>query len=128
MIPRSFEYLAPHTLDEAISLLQKTGPEPKILSGGLGVGPSKHFDILGLKMFDSAEIRIHPTGKAIARCGNILQGSFMNYLLPTAVETPNWETDKIRNLGINQYSPLHSRNAAYYPLNGRVRQQNRRTQ
>src|SRR5690348_11807496 len=26
--------------------------------------------------------------------GNILQGSFMNYLLPTAVETPNWETDK----------------------------------
>ena len=24
--------------------------------------------------------------------GNILQGSFMNYLLPTAVETPNWET------------------------------------
>jgi carbon-monoxide dehydrogenase large subunit len=26
--------------------------------------------------------------------GNILQGSFMNYLLPTAVETPKWETDK----------------------------------
>jgi len=26
--------------------------------------------------------------------GNILNGSFMDYLLPTAVETPNWETDK----------------------------------
>ncbi len=26
----------------------------------VGAGPSKHFDILGIKMFDSAEIRIHP--------------------------------------------------------------------
>ena len=37
-------------------------------------GPSKHFDILGLKMFDSCEIRIHPTGKAIARFGTKSQG------------------------------------------------------
>src|SRR5262249_62267693 len=35
----------------------------------VGAGPSKHFDILGIKMFDSAEIRGHPTGKAIARVG-----------------------------------------------------------
>jgi carbon-monoxide dehydrogenase large subunit len=28
----------------------------------VGAGPSKHFDIMGIKMFDSAEIRIHPTG------------------------------------------------------------------
>ncbi|HET9430502.1 MAG TPA: molybdopterin cofactor-binding domain-containing protein, partial [Chitinophagaceae bacterium] len=33
----------------------------------VGAGPSKDFDILGIKMFDSAEIRVHPTGKAIAR-------------------------------------------------------------
>ena len=26
--------------------------------------------------------------------GNITGGSFMEYLVPTAVETPNWETDK----------------------------------
>jgi carbon-monoxide dehydrogenase large subunit len=26
--------------------------------------------------------------------GNILTGTFMDYLLPTAVETPRWETDK----------------------------------
>ena len=26
----------------------------------VGAGPSKHFDILGIKMFDSAEIRVHP--------------------------------------------------------------------
>ncbi len=40
----------------------------------VGAGPSKDFDILGIKMFDSAEIRIHPTGKAIARFGTKSQG------------------------------------------------------
>jgi len=40
----------------------------------VGAGPSHSFDILGLKMFDSAEIRIHPTGKAIARFGTKSQG------------------------------------------------------
>ncbi|MEE2717879.1 MAG: aerobic carbon-monoxide dehydrogenase large subunit [SAR324 cluster bacterium] len=40
----------------------------------VGAGPSKDFDILGIKMFDSCEIRIHPTGKAIARFGTKSQG------------------------------------------------------
>lgn len=40
----------------------------------VGAGPSKDFDILGVKMFDSAEIRVHPTGKAIARFGTKSQG------------------------------------------------------
>ncbi len=40
----------------------------------VGAGPSKTFDILGIKMFDSAEIRVHPTGKAIARFGTKSQG------------------------------------------------------
>ncbi len=40
----------------------------------VGAGPSKHFDILGVKMFDSCEIRVHPTGKAIARFGTKSQG------------------------------------------------------
>ncbi len=40
----------------------------------VGAGPSQSFDILGLKMFDSAEIRVHPTGKAVARFGTKSQG------------------------------------------------------
>ncbi len=40
----------------------------------VGAGPSHTFDILGLKMFDSCEIRVHPTGKAIARFGTKAQG------------------------------------------------------
>jgi carbon-monoxide dehydrogenase medium subunit len=39
MIPRSFEYSAPRSLDEAISLLQKLGPDAKILSGGQSLIP-----------------------------------------------------------------------------------------
>ncbi len=35
----------------------------------VGAGPSKNCDILGIAMFDSCEIRIHPTGSAIARVG-----------------------------------------------------------
>ena len=40
----------------------------------VGAGPSHTFDILGLKMFDSCELRIHPTGKVIARFGTKSQG------------------------------------------------------
>ena len=40
----------------------------------VGAGPAHTFDILGIKMFDSCEIRIHPTGKAIARMGTKSQG------------------------------------------------------
>jgi carbon-monoxide dehydrogenase large subunit len=40
----------------------------------VGAGPSKHFDILGIKMFDSCELRIHPTGKAILKLGVKSQG------------------------------------------------------
>jgi carbon-monoxide dehydrogenase large subunit len=40
----------------------------------VGAGPVKNCDILGLGMFDSCEIRIHPTGTATARIGTISQG------------------------------------------------------
>ncbi len=40
----------------------------------LGAGNSREYDILGIKMFDSAEIRVHMTGKAIVRTGAKSQG------------------------------------------------------
>jgi len=40
----------------------------------VGAGPAHTFDIVGIKMFDSCEIRVHPTGKAIARLGTKSQG------------------------------------------------------
>ncbi|WP_425074979.1 aerobic carbon-monoxide dehydrogenase large subunit [Sagittula sp. S175] len=59
----------------------KAGKTRKLMGVGLtffteivGAGPIKNCDILGLGMFDSCEIRIHPTGSAIARLGTISQG------------------------------------------------------
>ena len=59
----------------------KAGKTRSIMGIGLsffteivGAGPVKNCDILGLGMFDSCEIRIHPTGSAIARLGTISQG------------------------------------------------------
>ncbi len=59
----------------------KRGETRKLMGIGLtffteivGAGPVKNCDILGMGMFDSCEIRIHPTGSAIARLGTISQG------------------------------------------------------
>ena len=40
----------------------------------VGAGHGAEFDILGLRMFDSAELRVHPTGKAMLRMGTKSQG------------------------------------------------------
>src|SRR6185436_8911721 len=41
---------------------------------GVGAGPRKHMDILGLGMADGAELRVHPTGKAQLRLSVQTQG------------------------------------------------------
>jgi carbon-monoxide dehydrogenase large subunit len=41
---------------------------------GVGAGPRKHMDILGLGMADGAELRVHPTGKAVLRISVQTQG------------------------------------------------------
>ena len=65
----------------------KAGKTRKLLGIGLthfteivGAGPVKNCDILGLGMFDSCEIRIHPTGSAIARLGTISQGQGLSLI------------------------------------------------
>jgi carbon-monoxide dehydrogenase large subunit len=58
------------------------GRPPKTLTGvgisffteGVGAGPRKHMDILGLGMADGAELRVHPTGKAVLRISVQSQG------------------------------------------------------
>ncbi len=41
---------------------------------GVGAGPRKHMDILGLGMADGCELRVHPTGKAQLRISVQTQG------------------------------------------------------
>ena len=40
----------------------------------VGAGHGTEYDIAGLRMFDSAELRVHPTGKAILKLGVKSQG------------------------------------------------------
>jgi carbon-monoxide dehydrogenase large subunit len=40
----------------------------------LGAGNSREYDLIGVKMFDSAELRVHPTGRAMLRTGAKTQG------------------------------------------------------
>ena len=40
----------------------------------VGAGKGSEYDIAGLRMFDSAELRVHPTGKAILKLGVRSQG------------------------------------------------------
>ena len=59
----------------------RRGAQGRLLGIGLasftevvGAGPHKDYDILGLKMNDGAELRIHPTGKAILKISSKTQG------------------------------------------------------
>ncbi|MFD8073692.1 aerobic carbon-monoxide dehydrogenase large subunit [Streptomyces sp. NPDC059718] len=40
----------------------------------VGAGPRRHMDIMGLGMADGAELRVHPTGKAVLRISVQTQG------------------------------------------------------
>ncbi|WP_173065187.1 aerobic carbon-monoxide dehydrogenase large subunit [Phytohabitans houttuyneae] len=56
----------------------RTGPLTGIglsfFTEAVGAGPRKHMDILGLGMADGAELRVHPTGKAVLRISVQSQG------------------------------------------------------
>jgi carbon-monoxide dehydrogenase large subunit len=57
----------------------------------VGAGPSKMCDILGVGMFDSCEIRVHPTGSALGSpSGTITQGRDIRRPMHRSLP-PNWE-------------------------------------
>src|SRR6476646_479487 len=41
---------------------------------GVGAGPRQHMDILGLAMNDGADLRVHPSGKAVVSLSCQTQG------------------------------------------------------
>jgi carbon-monoxide dehydrogenase large subunit len=51
-----------------------TGVGISFFTEAVGAGPRKHMDILGLGMADGAELRVHPTGKAVLRISVQSQG------------------------------------------------------
>jgi carbon-monoxide dehydrogenase large subunit len=72
---------------------------------GVGAGPRKHMDILGLGMADGAELRVHPTGKGVLRlsCQSQGQGHETTFaqivaeelgIPPTDIEVVHGDTDQ----------------------------------
>jgi xanthine dehydrogenase molybdopterin-binding subunit B len=51
--------------------------------------------------------------------GNITGGSFMDYLLPTAMETPNWGTDK--TITPSPHHPFGAKGVGESPVGSRLR-------
>jgi aerobic carbon-monoxide dehydrogenase large subunit len=59
---------------EAGETTQRMGIGLSFFTEGVGAGPRKHMDILGLGMADGCELRLHPTGKAQLRLSVQSQG------------------------------------------------------
>ncbi len=84
---------------------------------GVGAGPRKHMDILGLSMNDGADLRVHPSGKAVVSISAQTQGqghetTFAQIVAeelgipPEDVEVRHGDTDK-SPYGLGTYgSPL----------------------
>ena len=60
--------------EEARSRGRRLGIGISTMSEPLGAGNSREYDIIGIKMFDAAELRVHPSGKAILKIGSKTQG------------------------------------------------------
>jgi len=105
MIPRSFEYFSPRTLDEAIALLQKLGPEAKLLSGGQSlipmmklrmVSPQHIVDINRIPGLDYInESDGHLKIGALAREHQLESSAVVNTKLPILVDTAKFIADPL---------------------------------
>ena len=93
---------------------------------GVGAGPRKHMDILGLAMNDGADLRVHPSGKAVVSISAQTQGqghetTFAQIVAeelgipPEDVEVRHGDTDK---------SPVRARHLRQ-PLDAGVRRRGR---
>ena len=60
--------------EEAAKRGKRLGIGISTMTEPLGAGNSREYDILGIKMFDSAELRVHMSGKALLRTGARSQG------------------------------------------------------
>jgi len=105
MIPRSFEYFSPRTLDEAIALLQKLGPEAKLLSGGQSlipmmklrmVSPQHIVDINRIPGLDYInESDGHLKIGALAREHQLESSEVVNTKLPILADTAKFIADPL---------------------------------
>lgn len=110
MYPNEFEYLAPTTLDEALSVLAERGDEVKVLAGGQSLipmmklrlaNPTTLMDINRLPDMDTiGESNGHLTFGALVRHNDVVKSDLANRSNHTVATAAPWIADPIvRNLG-----------------------------
>ena len=60
--------------EEKLAKGEMMGIGVSFFTEGVGAGPRKHMDILGLAMNDGADLRVHPSGKAVVSLSAQTQG------------------------------------------------------
>lgn len=118
MIPRSFEYFDPSTVEEAISLLQRYGTDAKVLAGGQSLipimklrlaSPSYVIDLNRISGLDyireeNRKLRIG----ALVRHRQIINSELIRHSVPIMTETAELVGDaQVRNLGTVAGSLAH---------------------
>ncbi|MEX1038844.1 MAG: xanthine dehydrogenase family protein subunit M [Acidimicrobiia bacterium] len=110
MYPNQFEYLAPTTLDEALSVLAERGDEVKVLAGGQSLipmmklrlaNPTTLMDINRLPGMDTiGESNGHLTFGALVRHNDVVKSDLVTRSNHTVATAAPWIADPIvRNLG-----------------------------
>ncbi len=119
MVPRSFEYFSPRTVNEAIALLKKHGDQAKILAGGMSLipvmklrlaSPNYLIDIGRLSTLDY----VKESGNslligAMTRHHTIEASRVVKQRVPILAETASWIGDpQVRNMGTIGGSLTHA--------------------
>jgi carbon-monoxide dehydrogenase medium subunit len=136
MKPPRFLYSAPHTLDEALDLLEKYGPDTKVLAGGQSLipllnmrlaGPTYLLDINAIRSLDYIEARDDYLAiGAMTRQRQVERSDLIQQRYPLLVEVVQHIGHmQIRNRGTIGGSIAHADPAAELPallicLNGEI--------
>jgi carbon-monoxide dehydrogenase medium subunit len=116
--PAKFDYLAPESLDEALSILAERGSEVKILAGGQSLipmmklrfaRPSTLMDINRLPGLDSVEVENgHLRVQALVRHADVVRSEVVRSENALMASAAPWVADPIvRNLGTPCGSVAH---------------------
>ena len=110
MIPRSFQYFVPHSVEEATAILRKYGPEAKVLAGGMSLIPVMKLQLAspqylvdinrieGLSYIREEEGRL--LIGALARHHDIETSDIVKRRVGILAETASWIGDsQVRNVG-----------------------------
>ncbi len=119
MIPRSFEYVAPKTVNEVTGLLRKYGSKSKILAGGMSLipvmklrlaSPGYLIDINGISSLEYVkETSTKLLVGALTRHHTLESSKVVQKRAPLIAETASWIGDpQVRNAGTIGGSLAHA--------------------